>query len=248
MDRHLGQIGKGRIRALTVLVFLALSLRAETCVFPQSPGAERADLIRTLAGLGINDAGVLAAIGRVPREVFIEEPLRKDAYEDVPLPIGEGQTISQPFVVALMTQALGLVGRERVLEVGTGSGYQTAVLAQMVKTVYTVEIREALARKAWARLTGLGYRNVHARVGDGYEGWPLYAPFDAIMVTASAREIPKPLFDQLAEGGRLIMPVGEDPRQQDLTLVTKIGGKLRVSVLAEVAFVRMTGKAETATH
>jgi protein-L-isoaspartate(D-aspartate) O-methyltransferase len=143
-----------------------------------------------------------------------------------------------------MTQVLRLKGGERVLEVGTGSGYQAAILAEMAREVYTVEIKEGLAKKAQARLDRLGYGNVHVLVGDGYAGLPRHAPFDAIIVTASAGKIPKPLLGQLAEGGRLIMPVGSDPYSQELTLVEKKGGKLYTSLLGEVVFVRMTGEVE----
>jgi protein-L-isoaspartate(D-aspartate) O-methyltransferase len=206
------------VGACAVLLF---GLCTFSPLFPQSPAAQREELVTLLARQGITDARVLAAMGKVPREAFVEGFYLGSAYENRPLPIGDGQTISQPFVVALMTQALGLKGSERVLEVGTGSGYQAAVLAGMVKEVFTVEIREDLANKAQERLARLGCANVHVRVGDGYRGWPEHAPFDAIIVTASADKIPGPLLGQLAEGGRLIMPLGSVPYSQDLTLVTK---------------------------
>jgi protein-L-isoaspartate(D-aspartate) O-methyltransferase len=228
----------------TCAFFLLVSLCTCSCGFPQSPAAQREALVKLLAREGIADPKVLAAIGKVPRELFVDRHYLNSAYENRPLPIGDGQTISQPYVVALMTQALGLKGSERVLEVGTGSGYQAAVLAEVAKTVFTIEIREGHAQKARERLASLGYRNVHVRVGDGYKGWPEHAPFDAIMVTASAGRIPEPLLDQLAEGGRLIMPVGSATYSQDLTLVTRKGGRLQTSVLADVVFVRMTGEVE----
>jgi protein-L-isoaspartate(D-aspartate) O-methyltransferase len=159
---------------------------------------------------GVRDTLVLAAMAKVPRHLFVPESLRVHAYADEPLPIGEGQTISQPYIVAYMTEALGLRGGERVLEVGTGSGYQTAVLAEIAGEVWTVEIVERLALRARAALDGLGYVNVHYRVGDGSAGWPKEAPFDAVMVTAAADRIPGPLEDQLAVGGRMIVPVGTD--------------------------------------
>lgn len=229
---------------VSACVVLLFGLCTFSPLFPQSPATQREELVTLLARQGITDAKVLAAIGKVPREVFVERFYLGRAYENTPLPIGDGQSISQPFVVALMTQVLGLKGSERVLEVGTGSGYQAAVLADIAKEVFTVEIREGLAKKAQERLARLGYGNVHVRVGDGYRGWPEHAPFDAIMVTASAEKIPEPLLDQLSEGGRLIMPLGRAPYSQDLTLVTKRDGRFQTSVLAEVAFVRMTGEAE----
>jgi protein-L-isoaspartate(D-aspartate) O-methyltransferase len=228
----------------TSAFFLLVNLCAFSCLLPQSPATQREELVKLLARQGIADAKVLAAIGKVPREVFVERSYLDRAYENRALPIGDGQTISQPFVVALMTQALGLKGNERVLEVGTGSGYQAAILAEIVKAVFTVEIREAFAEKARERLAGLGYKNVHVRAGDGYKGWPEYTSFDAIMVTASAEKIPQPLLDQLGEGGRLIMPVGSATYSQELTLVTRKHGRLQTSVLAEVVFVRMIGEAE----
>jgi len=235
-----------RIRIGAIAVFLFFCLCSVSHLFPQSrsPAEQREELVAFLAGQGITNAKVLAAMGKVPREIFVEAPYVSSAYENTALPIGDGQTISQPLTVALMTQAIGLKGGERVLEVGTGSGYQAAVLAEIARDVYTVEIKECLAKKAKDRLDRLGYGNVHVLVADGYRGLPEHAPFDAIVVTASAGKIPEPLLDQLSEGGRLIMPVGSDPYSQDLTLVEKKGGKFRTSLLGEVAFVRMTGEAE----
>ena len=157
---------------------------------------------------GIKDALVLDVMRKVPRHLFVDEALRSAAYEDHPLPIGEGQTISQPYVVALMTEALRLKPGDRVLEIGTGSGYQAAVLAELVKEVYTIEIRKSLADKASERLGSLGYKNVKVKYGDGYFGWEEHAPFDAIIITASANHIPPPLIKQLKKAGRLIIPVG----------------------------------------
>ena len=232
------------VRAIAVSLLFCLC--GVSPLFPQSrsPAAQREDLIAFLAGQGITDTKVLAAMGKIPREVFVKPPYLNSAYQNEALPLDDGQTISQPLVVALMTQALGLKGEERVLEVGTGSGYQAAVLAEIVREVYTVEIKKGLAKKAEERLARLGYGNVHVMVADGYRGLPEHAPFDAIVVTASAGKIPGPLLDQLSEGGRLIMPVGADPYSQDLTLVERRGGRLRTSLLGEVAFVRMTGEAE----
>ena len=168
---------------------------------------------------GVRDPLVLAAMSRVPRHLFMPEGFRAHAYADEPLPIGEGQTISQPYIVAYMTEALGLKGGEKVLEIGTGSGYQTAILAEIAGEVWTVEIVETLALRARAVLDGLGYRNIRYRVGDGSEGWAEEAPFDGIIVTAAAPRIPAALEGQLAERGRMIIPVGTD--FQELFLVRR---------------------------
>lgn len=194
---------------------------------------------------GIRDTRVLTVMGEVPRHLFVDKRYRDQAYADHPLPIGEGQTISQPYVVALMTEALKLKPSDRVLEIGTGSGYQAAVLAGIVKDVFSVEIRKALSDRAAGRLKALGYRNVVVKYADGYFGWEKFAPFDAIIVTASANHIPPPLIKQLKEGGRLIIPLGSTVYYQTLTLVTKSkGGALSVEQLGSVAFVPMTGEAE----
>ncbi len=184
---------------------------------------------------GVRDAAVLAAMGKVPRHRFIPENLRAHAYADEPLPIGEGQTISQPYIVAYMTEALGLRGGEKVLEVGTGSGYQTAVLAEIAGAVWTVEIVEELARRARGVLEELGYGNVRFRVGDGSAGWPEEAPFDAIMVTAAAGRPLEALEGQLAVGGRMIVPVGTDA--QDLVLVRRGKSGIGKERLLAVRFV-----------
>jgi protein-L-isoaspartate(D-aspartate) O-methyltransferase len=192
---------------------------------------------------GITDRRVIDAMSKIPRERFVEESLRDKAYNDHPLPIGEGQTISQPYVVALMTEALKLRPADRVLEIGTGSGYQAAVLAEIVKEVYTIEIRKSLEKRASGLLTELGYKNVKTKYADGYFGWEEYAPFDAIIITASANHIPPPLIKQLKDGGRLIIPLGSTLYYQTLTLVTKKGGELEVRQMGGVAFVPMTGEA-----
>ncbi len=189
---------------------------------------------------GVNDPPVLAALRAVPRHLFIPEEVRSQAYRDSPLPIGYGQTISQPYVVAVMTEMLDLDGSERVLEVGTGSGYQAAVLAEIVDSVYTIEIIEPLARKARETLLVLGYDHVQVRVGDGYEGWVEAAPFDRIIVTCAPREIPPPLIEQLAEGGRMVIPCG-DPGSQELMLVKKEGGGILTKSVLPVRFVPLTG-------
>lgn len=193
-----------------------------------------------LRGRDITDPRVLEAMGRVPRHRFVDPPYERLAYSDFPLPIGEGQTISQPYIVALMTQVLELKPNERVLEIGTGSGYQAAVLAELVKQVYTIEIVEPLAREARDRLRELGYNNIEVRHGDGYRGWPEQAPFDAIILTAAAPRIPHTLIEQLRLGGRMVLPV-EGKGFQELLLVKKeIDGITRQTITA-VRFVPMTG-------
>ncbi len=199
---------------------------------------------RQLAGRDINDRTVLEAMAQVPRHLFVSPSYRSQAYEDYPLPIDEGQTISQPYIVALMTQCLGLRSGEKVLEIGTGSGYQAAVLAQLTDKVFTVEIRENLATKSSQTLKNLGYENVQVKWADGYFGWEEEAPFDAIMVTCAANHIPPPLLNQLKEGGRLIIPLGSTLYFQTLTLITKIDGKPRVKHISGVRFVPMIGEAE----
>jgi len=193
---------------------------------------------------GIKDKKVLDVMGRIPRHLFVDKNLRNRAYADYPLPIGEGQTISQPYVVALMTEALRLKPADKVLEIGTGSGYQAAVLSEIVKEVYTIEIRKSLTDTAAKRLKDLGYGNVKVKYADGYFGWEQYSPFDAIIITAAANHIPPPLIKQLKEGGKLILPLGSTVYYQTLTLVTKKKGDLDVEQIAPVAFVPMTGEAE----
>lgn len=191
---------------------------------------------------GVKDDRVLAAMLKVPRHLFVGEDLQDIAYSDQPLPIGEEQTISQPYMVALMTELLRLEGDEKVLEIGTGSGYQTAVLAELAREVYTVEIVESLAQKAKRLLEDLGYQNIYLRTGDGYFGWEEHAPFDDIIVTCGPDEVPQPLEDQLIEGGRLVIPVGS--MYQILTILEKIKGKLRKRESISCRFVPMTGEHE----
>jgi len=194
-----------------------------------------------LARRGIGDGRVLEAMGRVPRHLFVEEALRDRAYGDHPLPIGEQQTISQPYIVALMTSLLHLSGQEKVLEIGTGSGYQTAVLALLARRVCSIERVASLATRARALLESQGFTNVWVRVGDGTLGWLDEAPFDRILVTAGAPAVPAPLFEQLAEGGRMVMPVG-DTTNQTLTLVEKIDGAMRTSAHGDCTFVKFVGR------
>jgi protein-L-isoaspartate(D-aspartate) O-methyltransferase len=193
---------------------------------------------------GVKDAKVLAAMRKVPRHEFVPAAWRNRAYDDRPLPIGEDQTISQPYIVAFMTEQLALKPGERVLEVGTGSGYQAAILAELVKDVYTIEIVEPLGKRAAETLKRLGYAGVHVRIGDGYQGWPEAAPFHAIIVTCAPNAVPKPLVDQLAEGGRMVIPVGEFGELQQLVVLRKENGKLVTKRTLPVRFVPMTGEAE----
>jgi protein-L-isoaspartate(D-aspartate) O-methyltransferase len=189
---------------------------------------------------GIEDQQVIAAMLAVPREEFIPEQYRAYAYHDSPVPIGHGQTISQPYIVALMSEKLSLSTADRVLEVGTGSGYQAAVLARIAHEVYTVEIIGPLAREAEARLKRLGYDNVKVKVGDGYEGWEEYAPYDRVIVTCAPTEIPQPLVDQMKEGGIMVIPVGTEGFQY-LYRVKKYMGEAETEEVIPVSFVPLTG-------
>lgn len=197
-----------------------------------------------LAGRDITDKKVLQVMGEVKRHLFVDKNFWKHAYADHPLPIGEGQTISQPYIVALMTQALDIRPGQKILEIGTGSGYQAAVLAELTDKVYTIEIRENLARMAAQRLKDLGYTSVKVKYGDGYFGWEEYAPFDAIIITCAANHIPPPLLKQLKTGGKLVIPLGSTTYYQTLTLVTKKEDGEEVQHLTGVAFVPMVGKVE----
>lgn len=191
-------------------------------------------------GRGIQDARVLAAMRAVPRHEFVPAELRPNAYEDRPLPIGHGQTISQPFIVAFMTEQLRPQATDRVLEIGTGSGYQAAVLAGLVKEIYTIEIVEPLAQRAAADLARLGYTNVFVRAGDGHQGWPEHAPFDAIIVTCAPDRVPGPLVEQLRDGGRMVIPVGPEGGVQELYVLEKRAGAVRQTAVLPVRFVPMT--------
>jgi len=205
---------------------------------------------------GIDDQRVLQAMLKVKRHLFVPESYRPMAYADRPLPIGEGQTISQPYIVALMTYHLHLKPDDKVLEIGTGSGYQAAVLAELAKEVYSIEIIEQLARTAHERLQALGYTNVQVKSGDGFFGWPTHAPYDAVIITCATPTIPEHLVEQLGEGGRMVLPLGADPfgpeggslakratfGHQSLTLITKRGGKIEKQPIEDVVFVPMTGE------
>jgi protein-L-isoaspartate(D-aspartate) O-methyltransferase len=195
-----------------------------------------------LRARGINDARVLAAMRTIPRHLFVDESMRQRAYEDSPLPIDAAQTISQPYMVALMSEVLELNGTERVLEIGTGSGYQTAVLAALASEVFSVERLEGLADTARARLAALGYgEHVHVQTGDGSHGWAALAPFDAILVTAAVQSVPRPLVEQLADGGALVLPLGE-VELQGLARIRRQGGALHVDYFGECRFVKLIGE------
>jgi protein-L-isoaspartate(D-aspartate) O-methyltransferase len=215
---------------------------AESPAGPESFGASRERMVREqIESRGVTDAQVLAAMRKVPRHEFVPERWIDSAYDDGPLPIGYEQTISQPYIVALMTELLRLTPQSKVLEVGTGSGYQAAVLAEIVVEIYSIEIIEPLATTSAERLRRLGYGKVHVKLGDGYLGWPEHAPFDAIIVTAGAPHVPPPLVDQLKPGGRMVIPIGEIPGQQSLLLVEKgADGKVTERHVAPVAFVPLT--------
>jgi protein-L-isoaspartate(D-aspartate) O-methyltransferase len=224
---------------------------AASCIDPSPPKepsdsaafvAEREDMVaRQLRGRDVTDERVLAAMAAVPRHLFMPPDVRSHAYADQALPIGQGQTISQPYVVALMSQLLALQGGERVLEIGTGSGYQAAVLAQLAGAVYSIEIDPVLAERARTTLASLGYDRVHVRAGDGYFGWPEAAPFDAIIITAAAPRLPEALVGQLRDGGRVVAPL-ERGSGEELAVGVKHGGRLEWSEHGGVRFVPMTGE------
>ena len=195
---------------------------------------------RQIVARGVKDPKVIKAMLKVPRHLFVPEARRAYSYGDYPLPIGKGQTISQPYIVAYMTEALNLGPEDRVLEIGTGSGYQAAILAELVKEVYTIEIIEKLGKRARHTLDMLGYKNIHIKIGDGYKGWPGRAPFDAVIVTCAPEQVPQALIDQLnEEGGRMIIPVGRTGSVQKLVRAVKKGGRLKTENVMHVRFVPM---------
>jgi len=229
--------------AAAALVGASLGFSADGQGADPYAAARRRMVVDQLEGRDITDRRVLEAMGAVPRERFVDPDLRSLAYEDQPLPIGEGQTISQPYIVALMTQCLELKGTEKVLEVGTGSGYQAAVLSGLARRIFTIEIDARLATLAARLLSELGYASVTVRYGDGFNGWPDEAPFDDVIVTCAVDRVPGPLFDQLKEGGRLVLPLGDSRRSQVLTVVRKIKDRPVSRGILDVRFVPMTGEA-----
>jgi protein-L-isoaspartate(D-aspartate) O-methyltransferase len=220
----------------------ALAARQAANDSPEQRQARERMVRQQIEARGVRDPRVLEAMRKVPRHLFVPPAVRSFAYADTPLPIGHGQTISQPYIVAFMSEALELKGGERVLEIGTGSGYQAAVLAELAREVYSIEIVAPLAGEAEKRLKELGYTNIQVRVGDGYRGWPDAAPFDAIMVTAAPDHVPPTLVNQLAEGGRLVLPVGSFFQELVRIRRTKQGSKQES--LLPVRFVPMTGEAQ----
>jgi len=235
---------------VSLLIVLALLMVLPNCKdkkmnpdssVPKDFKTMREKMVETqIKARGVRDPRVLSALLKVERHRFVPEEFQSSAYSDQPLPIGEGQTISQPYMVALMTELLELKGNERVLEIGTGSGYQAAILAELAKEVYSIEIVESLANSAKKLLFDLGYKNIQVKVGDGYLGWPEASPFDAIIVTCAPDHIPKPLVDQLKEGGRMVLPVGT--YSQELKKIVKRSGKIETTDVLPVVFVPMTGE------
>jgi protein-L-isoaspartate(D-aspartate) O-methyltransferase len=231
---------------LALLALLALSVSAAARAQTGELAEERRRMVETqIRARAVDDSRVLAAMAKVPRHLFVPEAFRQQAYEDYPLPIGNQQTISQPYIVALMSALLELRGGERVLEIGTGSGYQAAVLAELAGEVCTIEILEPLAARARATLGQLGYRNVEVRTGDGWAGWPERAPFDGILVTAAPPRVPELLLQQLKVGGRMVVPVGRF--FQDLMVYTRTERGFEKRNVIPVRFVPMTGEAERET-
>ncbi|MFH1729442.1 MAG: protein-L-isoaspartate(D-aspartate) O-methyltransferase [Pseudomonadota bacterium] len=236
-------------------IILAFSLILSTCTKKNNKQTSNDDakvseldkkkkimIERQLKSRGIKDEKVLKAMEKVPRHFFVADDMKNLAYSDSPLPIGFDQTISQPYVVAFMTEAAQVKENDIVLEIGTGSGYQAAVLSELAKEVYTIEILEGLGKQAKQTLNELNYKNVHVRVGDGYKGWPEKAPFDVILVTAAPDHIPQPLIEQLKIGGKIVMPVGE--KNQILKRITKTKNGLSEESLSQIYFVPMTGEAQ----
>lgn len=230
----------GKIKSIWLAVIFLVSM--STCVSQTNYSELRERMVdNQIIARGIKDARVISAMKKVERHLFVPESARRYAYRDGPLSIGEGQTISQPYIVAFMTEYLEPEPSMKVLEIGTGSGYQAAILAEIVNEVYTIEIIETLGKRAKELLAGLGYDNVHVKIGDGYEGWAEHAPYDAIIVTCAPNDIPEPLKDQLAEGGRMIIPVGGSGIQY-LILNIKKNGKIRQQSVLPVRFVPMVNE------
>jgi len=238
---------RGTVLLMSICFFAMMHSNAEA---GRNAGDDRYSALRRqmvaqdLKSRDIKNPAVLAAMEKVPRHMFVQENLWAEAYDDHPLPLTENQTISQPYIVALMTQCLKLEKTDRVLEIGTGSGYQAAVIAELAGRVYTIELHKSLAGHAEKALREHGYANVSVRCGDGFFGWPDEAPFDAIILTCAPEQLPQPLIDQLREGGRIIAPVGGELQVQELLLGTKTQGRLIIQNIAPVRFVPMRGQAE----
>jgi protein-L-isoaspartate(D-aspartate) O-methyltransferase len=232
-----------RVWQLLVIAGLATTACGQKPAAPSDLTGERHQMVQQqLKARGVSDPRVLAAMNKVRRDEFVPATVKGSSYADQPLPIGYSQTISQPYVVAFMTEQVHPSPTDRVLEIGTGSGYQAAILAELAREVYTIEIIEPLAKTAEATLQRLGYKNVHVKAGDGYKGWPEYAPFDAVIVTCAPDHVPQPLIDQLKEGGRMIIPVGGFGNQE-LYLLEKKNGQLQRRAVLPVRFVPMAGEA-----
>ena len=233
-----------RFRLLSWMAAAHLLLASVSASAEDPTAARRQAMVREqIQARGVTDARVLEAMRAVPRHLFVPQELARAAYDDSPLPIGEGQTISQPYIVALMTELLETGPEQRVLEIGTGSGYQAAVLSGLVREVYSIEIKEPLYRRATDTLRRLGYANVRTRLADGYFGWPGEPPFDGIVVTAAVDHVPPPLLAQLKDGGHLVLPLGNPYSVQSLVVVTREGGGYQVRHVLGVLFVPLTGKA-----
>ena len=220
---------------------MAAPMNSSNPALKQFTGQRQKMVEEQLVDRGVKDVKVLVAMNRVPRHYFVQESFHHKAYGDHPLPIGGGQTISQPYIVGAMTEALQLQGHERVLEIGTGSGYQTAILAEMVDTVFTIERIKSIARAAKTKLDGLGYTNILYKIFDGTYGWRDQSPYDAILITAAGPDIPKTLIEQVVDGGRIVAPVG-DQGAQTLTVLTKVGSRARIQKLTGCSFVPLIGK------
>jgi len=232
------------IRFIIILassLLYALSASAEEAVSHDFKKLRNLMVTTQIEARGVKNKKVLEAMRKVERHKFVSKEYMSAAYDDHPLPIGEGQTISQPYIVALMTEVLDPDGTKKVLEIGTGSGYQAAVLAELVQDVYTIEIIDVLGKRAEKTLSDLGYKNVKVKTGDGYKGWKEHGPYDAIIVTCASSHIPQPLKDQLAEGGRMVIPVGER-YHQELILLTKEKGMIKQKEIIPVVFVPMFGE------
>ncbi len=233
-----------KARILAAFLLFVLAVRAGGWDEPQEMRERRLQMVRRqIVARGVEDERVLEAMRSVPRHLFVPKGLQNRAYNDNPLPIGEGQTISQPYIVALMTELLEPQPGDRVLEVGTGSGYQAAVLSPLVQEVYSIEIKELLYRQATETLKELGFENVHTRHGDGYYGWEEAQPFDGIIITAAVDHVPPPLLAQLVDGGKIVLPLGHPFSFQNLVVVTKRGEDYQLEQVTGVLFVPMTGKA-----